>query len=269
MRYKQINPIFIGLALCLAGALVGLAYYALAQPKYMARIAFAPVDEDNDTQKIPGSLGVLAGLAGMSDQASDVHNQFLFQLTSYETARNLLDDRKIIEGLEARKKITRPYTADDIQNYITKNLQFDKPRGGLLAKSPLTILVIKDKDPQFASYMLDRVISESDAVVKSRRMIELEGRRDNIVATLKSVSTMEYREALIRVLAQIERERLFGGVNKYYSFRVVDPIMQSAKPVDPTLLLSVGIGAFIGFVLAAIFLVFWFLRISTVRPADA
>lgn len=269
MRYSQLKPVLVGLALCIAGALTGLAYFAFAQPKYMARMTIGPVDSSDSSQKIPGSLGVLAGLAGASGDTSDTYSQFLFQLTSYETAARLLSDRKITDALEARKKLSRPFSADDIHGYVNDTLKFDKPRGGLLDKSPLTILTVKDKDPRFAGYFLTRVVAESDGLVKNRRMAELGGRRDKVVETLESVTTAEYREALIRLLAQVERERLISDVDRNYAFRVVDSLVESAKPVDPRLMFSIGIGFFIGFVVAAIFLVLWFLRITVVRPRDA
>jgi len=116
---------------------------------------------------------------------------------------------------------------------------------------------------------LTQVITQSDDIVRNRRLSELSGRRTKIVEALQQVTTAEYREALIRLLSQVERERLFGSVDIHYGFRIVDPLTQSDKPVDPNRFFSVAIGLFVGFALSAIFLIYWFLRVTLVPSVQS
>src|SRR3546814_8909074 len=126
-----ITPVLI--ALCaffyIAGAVGGYLYYFFATPIYRAQIVVAPPMDSADSQNVRVNLDFLRGLSGGAGGTSEVHNQFLFQLTSYDTASRLFAHPAIIKVLRERR-IGHESTADGIQGYLTNAVHLNQPQIG-------------------------------------------------------------------------------------------------------------------------------------------
>jgi hypothetical protein len=248
--------------LCVAGGGLGALYWALATPNYMARLVVAPPNEPGEDKSVKLNLDFLGGKGGSQSESYD---QFLFQLTGYEVADRLSQQPELVDELLRRKAI-RDRQADEMQRFLVRTLEVNRPRLGFLENSTFTELIIKDPDAAFARRLLSNVVGVSDNLVRTRHMAELTASRAEIMQTLPTVTMAEYRESLIRLLSEVERKRIFARVNPAFSFRTIDPLTATSRPVEPKLLLSVGIGFFCGLTVAISLVVLWLTQISVFNP---
>lgn len=254
----------IAAVLCLAGAVIGALYYGLAPSRYMARMVIAPPNDPQENRDVSLSFDLLSGGA---DSQSESYEEFLFQLTSYETAQHLMRDEMLMAQLLDQKLIDAA-ELDEVQRYLADALQINRPRLGIIEESSFTELIIKHREAAFARRLLETVVQESDLMVRARTTTELTSSKDEINDMLPKVRSAEQRESLVQLLVEVQRKLIFSEVRQTFSFRTIDPLITSSKPVEPKLVLSIGIGLFAGITLAIAYVVLSLTRLTVFTGRD-
>ena len=218
----------------------GIAYLQTAQREWTAELMVTPTQNDaGSLMGRLGSLGGLASMAGVSLPTSKAVSQFtLFEegVHSRTTANKLAADERILRGAFPRdwndetnsweeprglvpaavRSIKALIGQPDanwskpggarLQRYLSKNVSLSNDT----KKNTLT-LSFEHPDPEFATYLLDRLQATIDLELRERML----GRSSDYIAyldgRLKEVSNAEQRLALVDVLNEQEKLRMMAS----------------------------------------------------------
>lgn len=255
-RAKWFIAVFIVVAV--AAAVVALHF---ATPKYTAKMVVAPVSNGLGTGGGPvggaaAAVNVL-GLNFLGAKAATPFDKFQATVRSVGFARVLQERLGLLQKIyadywDARNQRWKPpvrkgflrESIDRLKAYLNLPVWVE-PDERLLAKYlgnirfdpyetlPLFVISLEDKDPQFALDVLRAVYNEADAYVRTERARQVRDQLDYIRARLRSVTVAEYRQTLLAIISQKERELMILEANLPFAVEVIDPISVSAKPTSP------------------------------------
>ncbi len=251
---------FIGLFVVLAVAVAVIALH-YATPKYTAKMVVAPVSNGLGTGAGPvggaaAAVSVL-GLNFLGTKAATPFEKFQATVRSVGFAKVLQQRLGLLQKIyadywDARNRRWKPpvrkgflrENIDRLKAYLNMPVWVE-PDERLLAKYlgkirfdpyetlPLFVISLEDKDPQFALDVLRAVYNEADAYVRTERARQVRDQLDYIRARLRSVTVGEYRQTLLAIISQKERELMILEANLPFAVEVIDPISVSAKPTSP------------------------------------
>jgi LPS O-antigen subunit length determinant protein (WzzB/FepE family) len=260
-------------------AALGVAYLHLATRMYSVSATLAPSDAE---------LNMLTGVSGMTGSGSfslgriglgfgngdSQFSAFLQQLTSSATAEQLLADDRVKAAIydttwDARTRTFHPPsgafaesvqfvkaalgangwhspTAADMQRYLSNNIV---PKE--IGISELYSVSYANRDPAFARYFLDRVLTISDNYLRQQKLARATAYIRYIDQQLKSVTDVDQRQAMLRLRLQQENFVMAASVNLPFSADVNDPPITPSRPIWPNTLVVGVIILFFGGGLAA------------------
>ena len=251
---------FIGLFVVAAVAVAVVALH-YATPKYTAKMVVAPVSNGLGTGGGPvggaaAAVSVL-GLNFLGTKAATPFEKFQATVRSVGFARVLQERLGLLQKIyadywDAQNRRWKPpvrsgflrESIDRLKSYLNMPVWVE-PDERLLARYlgkirfdpyetlPLFVISLEDKDPQFALDVLRAVYNEADAYVRTERARQVRDQLDYIRARLRLVTVAEYRQTLLAIISQKERELMILEANLPFAVEVIDPISVSARPTSP------------------------------------
>lgn len=247
------NKLVIFLTTALFVALAFL-FLTMATPKYTASMVFternAGGDFSNGLQAVGQQLGFNLG-GKNSDQ-----DYMLALMTSVRVAARLEEryqishkifskawdaeagDWKRPEGpvadlrasvleLFSRQAWAAP-TPVDVADYLKRNLQFDTENRG-----SATRVSFRHEDPAFARDLLAMVFGEADDMIRSEKSATLRANIDQLTGRLSEVSVLAYRDAVLGLIANYEKQLLVTTDTTPVAVWVVDRPFVETLPSSP------------------------------------
>jgi uncharacterized protein involved in exopolysaccharide biosynthesis len=130
----------------------------------------------------------------------------------------------------------------------------------------LLTLSLSASNPQLATRLLNKVILDCDAIVRSQSEQDAKLYVQYASQKLEKVTNTELRTALLSVIENRERTLVLAGVDVPFSITVVDPVSASSVPAGPSIKVDMGIGAVSGLLLGFLVSLLWPNRWSPVTP---
>jgi hypothetical protein len=258
---------------------LSIAYLHLAERQYTVSATLAPSDAEMSilTGISTGSdLGSLSlgrlglGLGGGNTKFSSL----IQQLTSGATAQALLADDRVkaaiyettwdpqsrsfrqpsglLAGLrEAAKaalglKPWHPPSAAETQRYLSRKVVARE-----IGLSELYTVTYSDRDPEFARYFLSRVLAISDNYLRQQKLARARAYVAYLDQRLKLLTTLDQRQALLKLRSQQENFLMAASVNLPFSAEIDDPPLTPSRPTWPNVLIVAVLVIFLGGALAA------------------
>lgn len=266
----------------MVGVGLAVAYLNIARQTYSTELRVtAAASSSNAISNRLGNLGGLAAVAGLPLGGSNKAEPFdlwIEALHSRQVADVLARDPRIMRTIfeqewdatrsawrqpspgvlsAVRTVIGLPpkaWRAPDgarLQAYLQKEVVVGKN-----AKSPITVIGYRSEDPEFGTYLLQKLYVASDGVVRARSLAQAKDYRDYLTSVLPTVELADVRQSLASALAdQYEIVMMASSSTPYAALQVGAP-QASLTPTSPkvaiSLLLGLLLGLFVGVAAALI-----------------
>lgn len=256
------------IAICavLAG-LCGLAYCLLAPKWYRAQVIVAPVSQEADTMlgSLKGQLGGLAALAGIGlGDGEEAKREATARLTSREFTYAFLKDEGLMPILFSDEwdETEKRWKSGDVMRQPSNERAFkyfnevicsvsEDRRNGLIKVS------MDWTDPALAQRWANRLITKINADIRAKAGAEAQRNLEYLNRELAKTNSIDLRLVLNHLIETETRNAMLANVREQYAFRVIDPAFQPGpenvvRPkVAVVLVASLGVGALLGFLIAA------------------
>jgi hypothetical protein len=246
--------VLIGVLIFAAAALF---FWSQATGFYKHQIVLAPANPINgaEVSSLLADENLFAlkylvqrvGVGGSSD-----FTRFENTYAGPSVAALLLQDATVKQGL-ARDyafgfmRDNHAMTPARLSEYLARRVKL-QPIGA----TPLRRLVYHHPDPAFGTYLLTRIHTLTDTLIRQTIRAEAIERVQYLQDAVSETPNPEHRRALTTLLLEQERLRMLVSIDQPYAASVIEPASASAKPVWPdlALLLTVAIlcGGFLGLV---------------------
>jgi len=247
--------------------LAGVAYALLAQTVFRSEAVLAPVDRD-DVQNFAGGLSGLASLAGVSLNSPVTNSmQAVATLRSRAFIEDFIVENELMPVLfddewnesasrwVAEEPEDQP-NLEDAVDFFSNEVRFIRED----ANTGLITLAIEWKDAALAKDWVDELIVRINEKLRSRDLIDSERRLEYLNQQLDTVSLVESRQAISRLIENEIQTIMLANAEAEYAFHVIDPPRVPRKPVAPRRilivalsgLLGIGLGMFVVWILSAI-----------------
>jgi Chain length determinant protein len=265
-------------ALCVVAAVV---FLKIAVPQYTARIIITPKRPANDlsvTQKALNVLGNLTtgrnfntnpdfglfndlvtsqALADTLAQKHDMvhvifHKQWDKETQSWIEPSGMWADLKAAIKRQFHQPAWSPPDQRDLDRYLTDHVRVVKRNLSFLDISNTYQLEYSDPDPRFAAEFVTLVYREADNILRQRREAELESNVDYLRKRLAETTIVEYRQALIQLMADQEKELMIIHSNAPFAVDIVDSASVPKTPSFPNLRLTLALTLVLGGFLAVL-----------------
>lgn len=242
------------------------AYALLATEWYRAEVVLAPADEGALTG-IPGQLGGLAALAGISVRGRD-SNESLAMLTSKGLTRAFIEEQDLLPVLFADDwdhEASRWRSADrskwpdvrDAVRYFDENVRSvseDRSTG-------IITLAVDWTDPELAAKWANLLVAYVNDRMRRRALAEAESNVSYLKDALGETSVIALQETIGRLLETELQKLMLARGNEQFAFRVIDEAVPPKERVRPRRVLLVLAAAVFGGVASLLVL----LILQTVR----
>lgn len=272
------------LAIVLCSGLVGLLAIIFAQPVYTATMLVAPKPSDLSLDNSHVDLGSFAlGRTSSTFSPMDVYGSLV---TSRAVADVLAKNPDLMHRMfggswdpqsrtwrrppgvvEWFKDQVRPllgharWHAPDganVADYIQALIQIHPVSSTLLGASSVQALTIELSDPGLAVDILSGVHGAADHIIRNRNLSGVDSEIFYLNQELRSPQSSETREALIRVLANLEERKILLKSQEDFAVIVIDPPHASPAPTYPQPVLIIGSFLLLGVIFGVIVVMcFW------------
>ncbi|NQV56195.1 MAG: hypothetical protein HQ503_10090 [Rhodospirillales bacterium] len=255
---------------------------------YTAEVAIAPSGEtsrDSSVTKL-SQLATSAGRKSSSARELSPFDKFLETISSVELARTLEEKHKVSvklfpESWDSDKKIWRmpgsfsakingflkvavgqkawlPPGTVALADYLKREI-----RVKMTENPDVKVLSYQSGDQKFVKHFLGLVLIENDQLSRLLREKHLDSKIEYLTRKMKEVTGDEYRDALIQLLVEEEKERMLLESGDYFAIDVIRPISVSNEPTFPRPIPLLALSLFGGGIIGGI--AFWLLRASHSR----
>lgn len=245
-----------------AATLLGIALPALAAwlmtPLYRAEVVVAPVTGKDDRHGLLGPLAELsgiAGLAGVSLSRGDRKNEAMAVLQSRLLTEQFIREQKLLPVLFPDRWVEGESDADDAAAgnaptmYEAYTLFDEKIRRVYEdRKSGMVVLSIAWKDPQQAALWANRLIQQTNELLRQRSTEESKQAIHYLQEQIKQTSAVELQQVLHRVVESKLKEIILANVNEEFAFRIIDPAVAPEQPFKPVVPLMLTFGMLLGLI---------------------
>ena len=230
----------------------------LMTPIYRATVVMVPAAQERGQGGLGaalGQLGGLASLAGINIGSEGMETEeALAVLRSRAFGEQFIVDRNLIPQFFAKdwdpsrqgwkvdeKKRPTPGKAFKYFDRKIRSLSQDKKTG-------LVSLQIEWRDRAEAAEWANALVARLNSEMRDRAIARANAHLNFLGDELKSVTNVEMREAIGRLLEVQLKQRMLANVSQEYAFRVIDKAMVSDAddPVRPKKAVLVGIGLLLG-----------------------
>lgn len=283
---EKLRSNWSSLVICVvAGLVVGVLFLHFAPTEYRAemRVTASNNPGQETSRRLPG-LGGLASIAGLSlgnaSSGATPFQLYVENLTSRALANELVHDRRIMTTIfkdewnssESRwqkpsgftypiksslKRLAgandswQPPDADRLQKYLADEIDVFTPSP---KDAPITIVSYFNEDAAFASYLLGRVHSSADSLVRRQAFARTKAYVDYLSRRLGTVELPEHRKAIADTLLTQEQALMLAGSAFSYSATIVQQPVASKQVAWPrpgqVIITALLVGGILGVLLA-------------------
>ena len=221
------------IALCL-----GLLFLSFAVPQYRVSMIVTPTMRAGTSDiaaLFPDNANRAMEYVMQNFGPGDASDFMRFEaiLDEPTVAKKLLHDKRIIDGISQSGRF-RLSKAPDIENELQLSDWLKKQiKAETVVGTSLKSITIMHPDPEFAAYLLQRVYSATDSIIRqellqktSRRVIWLKKKIDD-------TAHPEHRKVLTDLLMDQEQIRMVLAVNEPHAASIAEPPSAGAKPYWP------------------------------------
>lgn len=151
-----------------------------------------------------------------------------------------------------------PPGGEDLQVILSRTLSVIRTR-----TSPVVTISLVTSDPVLGHDLLLALHNATDQMLRQRVLVRTEGNIRYLRGELDKVTIVEYREALLRVLTDEEKQQMMARSNVAFAAQPFGMPVRSARPISPKAFMVLPI-SFISGVLFG-FLVAWFSDLMAAR----
>jgi hypothetical protein len=128
-----------------------------------------------------------------------------------------------------------------MQHYLRRNVTVAPDR-----RRALTVVRFLHSDPEFARYLVSRVIEESDGFLRAKSLARSAEYINYLEGRLGEVQIAEHRSALTQALSSYEMMRMMASSDVPFTAESFGEIVVSLEPVSPRPMLVYGLSILIG-----------------------
>jgi hypothetical protein len=245
---------------------LGILYISNSSPQYLVSVA---IDQKTDAQGDLGSNSILSALGGGSLNGSKFYHEIKEVMYSMEVTKRFEENHGGLndyfgslfdESTNAYKPLW------NLNNFLKKvkfsflgvpyepipNLYFlnEIVRGTINIRfddfAELIYISSYTSSPALTSKLINGVILETDASMKSSEKFELEERIKFLIQELGITSTIEQREALSQILENQLLKKSLINTNALYKIMIVRDLEVSEYPVKPSLFFIMSLFLMLG-----------------------
>ena len=247
-------------------SLAAVAYALLATEWYRAEVLLAPA-EDTSMPSLPGQLGGLAALAGVSVNTNDDF-EALAVLESRDLARDFIDDLALLPLFFADEwdPIGKRWRDDDAEEWPDLRDAVEYFHEDVLSvtsdrQTGLATLAIEWKDPKVAAEWAGELVRRVNAKMRERALREAEANVKYLQEQLAQTNVVSLQQSIGRLLESELQKLMLARGNEEFAFRVIDAAEVPKDPEWP----NVALFAVVGMVVGAIVSVFGVLLAHALR----
>jgi len=251
-RVMAVTALFMGAA---------VAYAFLATEWYRAESLLAPAEE-RTAPSLPGQLGGLAALAGVSISGGD-SVEAVATLKSRDFAREFIEDHGLVTVLLAnewdevsqhwREKDPRkqPDVRDAVRYFHEKVLKVSEDR-----QTSLVTLAIEWKDPQLAAEWSTALAKRLNDRLREQALRDAEANVEYLRQELAATNVVALQQAMSSLLESELQKLMLARGNEEFAFRIIDKAEPPKESVRPRKALVVILGTMLGFLLGLAWVAF-------------
>lgn len=249
---------------------VASVFYALtAKEWYRAEVLLAPA-ERTDVSSLPGQLGGLAALAGVTVGGGD-SVEAIATLLSRDFAGNFITDQNLIPVLFAddwdadnQRWISDdpeavPDIRDAIRTFHEDVLRVDEDRG-----SGLVTVAVEWTDPDQAAAWASLLVERLNAELRARTLREAQANVAYLQEEMQKTNLLTLQQAVGRLVESELQKLMLARGTQEFAFRIIDPAQPPDRRIRPKRSLIVVAATFFGGVLSLI----WVFLAQALRSPD-
>jgi uncharacterized protein involved in exopolysaccharide biosynthesis len=255
-------------------ALFGLAMvvFYLHATYYKFTSAIMVVPTSSSSPSLPGELGGLASLAGISlGNSSEPFQEYFESILSLDVSEQLAADPEILihvfpdewdpirhqwrepvsgfrPAISEIKKLLgvpvlkwSPPDARRLQEHLSRELIiFEIPKKTVLQLS------YEHREPAFSAYLLLRLHKAADEHLRKRTLERTRQYIDYLTSRLRIITVAEYRQAIAELLSSQEKLRMVASAEVSYAAEPIGLPITSIAPTSPKPLVIIPAGLFGG-----------------------
>ncbi|RUO65937.1 Chain length determinant protein [Pseudidiomarina planktonica] len=255
---------------------VSLVLSSQMDKEYTAQALLAPSDKksNSDLSALTGQFGGIASMAGLNLGQNQVDKSQL--ALAILTSNDFLID--FINKYDLKKKLfavasydpqTRTLKYDPEYFDESNNTWSDEKFGGrepsnqsaakalkrgieheIIRESGLVSLSLHHRSPEIAASWLKLLVSELNARMKSRDILEAEKSISFLEEQLVKNQITEFRSALYGLIEEQTKVLMFADVKDDYVFEIIDTPLVPERPSSPNRILIVGVVTLFGLFLS-------------------
>lgn len=232
----------------LACVAIAFAYLNWATPLYKASATVGPSTSASSNRggglNLPFGLGAALGDGG----GSTLHKQFLQTLNSYDISAQLVADKELAKRIvEAEDGV--PITVGLMNDTLKGLLSVNKLRNAPLEDTTFTEVIFLHRDPALAQQVLQRIFTIADRIIRDQVRETKTAQRDALLRSLELTTNSYQRDALVKNLLEVEHELMTSMTDSAFTYRVIESLHASERPVSPRRVLALAGALVAGFVL--------------------
>ncbi len=233
----------------LLSAIAAQGFMMVATPYYRAQMIIAPAPQMHFSAR--EGAGMPEGTIQIQNNERSADHLFLrFEATynGLSTAAILMKDRHIQEILSKDRRFDFSAAPDFGENtdlfteYLQKRVHLVPVSGTHLRK-----LVYLHPNPDDARYVLGRIHTITDEIIRARILSETNERIRYLGGMLSQVNHPDHRRSLAALLMEQERIKMMVSLDQPYAATVIEPPFSSGRAAWPDRYLLFAVFIFIGF----------------------
>lgn len=253
-------------AMMLVGAMVAMALAFWLVPTYRATVILSP-SSDSQSGSMSAALGSLGGLAslagiGVGTDVSNPTEEALAVLRSPRFTQSFIREEEMLPVLFSKKwdahaqrwaveQSDEPTLGDGLK-YLDdlRTIHQDKKTG-------LITLQVDWKDPELAAKWANKMVLKLNAEMAQRAVSRTDAYLNYLQEELRSSSVSEMKEAISRLIEAQMKQKMLAKSTGEYSFKVIEVAIPPpiADPIRPKKVLMTIVGAIIGTIIGAMFVI--------------
>lgn len=238
---------------------MAFAFITMANRFYRAEMIIAPANHMGQGMQGASLIGEGSIRIRHEDlQSTAAFVRFESIYNGVSVASILVKDKEILAALAFDRafefsKAKTGWRAETFSEYLKKRVKLEPISGTSLRK-----LIYLHPDRKFAAYMIGRVHSITDEIIRARISLETNERIRYLNNQMVATNNPDHRRSLVGLLMEQERLRMMVSLDQPYAANVIEPQSVSSRPrwPDPYVIYPAFIfaGLFLGF------LIFGFVR---------
>lgn len=241
---------FYLLAFAFVCACLAFAFITVAVPHYRAHMIVGPASHMGQGTAAASMIGegtISVRAEELQSTAAFVRFEAIYDGVS--VASVLVKDHKILEGLSKDDTFRFSYSSarfspEQLSDYLRHRVRLEPVAGTALRR-----LSYMHSDPEFAAYLVSRLHSLTDEIIRARILVETQERTRYLDNALARTQNPEHRRSLVTLLMEQERLKMMVSLDQPYAASVIEPAAASSKPRWPDPYVIYLVATFIGLVL--------------------